>query len=94
MTLTKKCPHPPNINFSELLPGDLTPREVCIKSREQKWQLNTQESTEGGNQSKLDAQESPDLQDAKEKHIPSPSKEKEQEKYQGSAFQGIQNQEA
>ena len=34
MTLSKKCPPPPYINFHEPLPGDLTPREVHLKSRE------------------------------------------------------------
>ena len=36
MTLAKKCPPPPHINFREPLPGDLTPCEAHLKSREQK----------------------------------------------------------
>ena len=41
MTITKKCAPPPNINFNEPLPGDLTPREAHIKSREEKRQLDS-----------------------------------------------------
>ena len=37
MTLAKKCPPPPYINLHERLPGDLTPQEVHLKSREQRW---------------------------------------------------------
>ena len=36
MTLTRKCPPPPYINLCEPLPGDLTPQEACLKSREQR----------------------------------------------------------
>ena len=36
MTLARKCPAPPYINLCEPLPGDLTPREACVKSREQR----------------------------------------------------------
>ena len=36
-TLSKKCPPPPYINLHEPLPGDLTPQEVHLKSREQRW---------------------------------------------------------
>ena len=51
---------------------------MCLKSREQKWQLNAQE---GGDQLESDAQESPDLQDAQEKHKSPPHpKKKSKEK--------------
>ena len=69
MTLAKKCPPPPYINLHEILPGDLTPRELHLSNREQSRHLNAQE---GGDQP--DAQESPDPQDTQEKHkMPSPS---------------------
>ena len=78
MTLPKKCPLPPYINFCEPLPGDLTPREAHLKSREQKQQLNAQE---GGDQLESDTQESPDLQDAQEQHKSPPHpKKKSKEK--------------
>ena len=37
MTLAKKCPPPPYINLHEPLPGDLTPQELCLRNREQRW---------------------------------------------------------
>ena len=75
MTLARKCPLPPYINLREPLPGDLTPREVHLKNREQRRQLNTQE---GGNQS--DTHESSDPQDAQEKHKSPPCPKKKSKK--------------
>ena len=78
MTLSKKFPPPPYINFCEPLPGDLTLQEAHLRSKEQKWRLNTQED---GDQLESDAQESPDLQDAQEKHKSPPCpKKKSKEK--------------
>ena len=54
--------------------------EACLKSREQKRGLNTQESTAGGDQLESDTQESSDSVDAQAKHKSPPHPKKKSKK--------------